>query len=387
MLAAGLLATGAPVLAQPQVAFSQLVSKLHWRGIGPSVGGRVVAVSGVIQQPGIFYMGTVGGGIWKSKNYGVSWKNISDHGLDSSNSSIGAIAVAPSNPEIIYAGTGEADIRNDFITGNGMYKSMDAGKSWQYIGLKDTHTTSKIVVDPSDQSVVYVASLGHVFADNDQGGVYKTTDGGKNWKKILFVDNKTGAIDLALDQQDPQVIYAAMWQVYRTPGKLSSGGPGSGLYKSTDGGAHWVNITHSTGMPEGILGRIGVAVAPSQPNIVYASIQAKHGGLFRSEDGGKSWTRVNRSWELRQRGFYYSAVYVNPKDPETIYLPEVAALWVSHDGGKTISKLHTPHGDNHIVWSNPNQPDTILEGNDGGATVSVDGGKTWSGEHDQPTGE
>lgn len=378
---------GMPVMAQPQVPFSQLVSKLHWRSIGPAVGGRVVAVSGVVQQPNVFYMGAVDGGIWKSDDYGVSWENISDKTLDSSNISIGAIAVAPSDPNIIYAGTGEADIRNDFITGNGVYKSTDAGKTWKFMGLKDAHTTSKIVVDPRDPKVVYVASMGQVFVDNDEGGVYKTTDGGQTWKKILFVDNKTGAIDLAMDAQNPEVLYAAMWQAYRTPWKLSNGGPGSGLYKSTDGGAHWVNITHNTGLPQGIQARIGVAVAPSQPSVVYAIVQAKHGGVFRSDDGGSHWTRVNKDWALRQRSFYYSTIYVDPKDPNTIYMPQVDALWVSHDGGKKIAKLHTPHGDNHIAWINPVNPQIILEGNDGGATVSVNAGKTWSGEHDQPTGQ
>ncbi|MGB9429770.1 MAG: glycosyl hydrolase [Gammaproteobacteria bacterium] len=387
ILSACLIAASVPAWAQTPVAFSQLVSKLHWRSIGPAIGGRVVAVSGVIQQPNVFYMGAVDGGIWKSDDYGVSWNNISDKSLYSSNISIGAIAVAPSDPEVIYAGTGEADIRNDFVTGNGIYKSTDAGGTWRYIGLGSTHTTSKIVVDPRNPNVVYVASLGHVFVPNGEGGVYKTSDGGQTWKKVLFVNDETGAIDLAMDPQNPEIMYAAMWQVYRTPWKLSSGGPGSGLYKTTDGGANWVNISHGQGLPQGILARIGVAVAPSQPNIVYAIVQAKHGGVFRSEDAGQTWTRVNRDWALRQRGFYYSTIYVNPKDPNTVYMPEVDALWVSHNGGKKITKLHTPHGDNHIAWINPNNPQIILEGNDGGATVTVNAGKTWSGEHDQPTGQ
>lgn len=365
----------------------QLTSVLHWRSIGPSVGGRVVAVSGVVQKPNVFYMGTVGGGIWKSTNYGVSWENISDKSLDSFSSSIGAIAVAPSDPNVIYAGTGEADIRNDYLVGNGMYKSVDAGKTWQYIGLKATQTTSDIVVNPNNANVVYVASLGHVTQPNAERGVYKTTDGGQTWKKVLFVNDKTGAIDLAMDQQNPQVLYAAMWQANRSAWKLNSGGRGSGLYKTTDGGAHWTNISRNPGLPGGTLARIGVAVAPSNANIVYAIVQAEHGGLFRSDDAGAHWTRVNKSWELRQRGFYYSAVYIDPKDPNTIYMPEVASFWVSRDGGKTISKLHTPHGDNHIAWINPDNPNIILEGNDGGATVSTDGGKTWTGVHDQPTGE
>lgn len=387
ILSAAVVMACAPLVARSQVPFGQLVSKLHWRNIGPLVGGRVVAVSGVAQQPNVFYMGAVDGGIWKSEDYGTSWKNISDKTLHSSNISIGSMEVAPSDANIIYVGTGEADIRNDFITGNGMYKSSDAGKTWQYIGLRDTHTTSDIVVDPRNPAVVYVASLGHVFVPNSEGGVYKTSDGGQTWKKVLFVNDRTGAIDLAMDPRNPRVLYAAMWQVRRTPWKLTSGGLGSGLYKTTDGGTHWVNITHHTGLPRGIAGRIGVALAPSEPNTVYAIVQAKHGGLFRSDNGGQTWIRVNKNWELRQRGFYYSTVYVDPKDPDTIYMPEVRALWVSYDGGKQIGMLHTPHGDNHIAWVNPNNPKIILEGNDGGATVSVDGGKTWTGEHDQPTGE
>jgi photosystem II stability/assembly factor-like uncharacterized protein len=387
ILIAAAVMTCAPLVARSQVPFSQLVSKLRWRNIGPSVGGRVVAVSGVAQQPNVFYMGAVDGGIWKSDDYGTSWKNISDKTLHSSNIGIGSMEVAPSDPSVIYAGTGEADIRNDLITGNGIYKSSDAGKTWQYIGLGDTNTTSDIVVDPRNPAVVYVASLGHVFVPNSEGGVYKTSDGGQTWKKVLFVNDGTGAIDLAMDAQNRQILYAATWQVQRTPWQLTSGGPGSGLYKTTDGGAHWVNITHRPGLPQGIAGRIGVAVAPSQPNTVYAIVQARHGGLFRSDDAGQTWKRVNNNWELRQRGFYYSTVYVSPKDPNTIYMPEVRALWVSYDGGRKIGMLHTPHGDNHIAWINPNNPNIILEGNDGGATVSVNGGKTWTGEHEQPTGE
>lgn len=381
----------AAVWGQSAVPFEQLVSQLQWRSIGPSVGGRVVAVSGVAQDPNTFYMGAVGGGIWKSYDYGVTWENISDKTLHSSSISIGAIAVAPSDPNVIYAGTGEADFRNDVITGDGMFKSTDAGKTWQAIGLADTHMIGDIVVNPDSPDVVYVAALGHgwnAFVPNTQGGVYKTSNGGQSWQRVLSInDGKTGAIDLAMDPQNPDVVYAAMWQVTRTAWKLTSGGSGSGLYKTTDGGAHWTNISHNPGMPAGIQARIGVAVSPSNPGIVYAVVQAKHGGLFRSKDAGQHWERVNNSWDLRQRGFYYSTVYVDPKDPDTVYLPEVSSFWVSHDGGKTLAKLHTPHGDNHVAWINPNNPDIIEEGNDGGATVSTNGGKTWTSEDDQPTGE
>ena len=364
-----------------------LMSKLKWRSIGPYIGGRVVAVTGVRGNANLFYMGAVDGGIWKSTNYGVKWVNISDGKLPGSSTSIGAIAVAPSNPKILYAGTGESDIRGDVVTGDGVFKSTDSGKTWHYAGLRDTHTISALVVDPKDPNVVYASSMGHVFKPNAERGVFKSTDGGKTWKKVLFVDDNTGAIDLVMDPQNPQVLYAAMWQAHRTPWGLVSGGPGSGLYKTTDGGAKWTNLTRNPGLPKGLLGRIGVAVAASRPNIVYTIMQAKDGGVFRSDDGGKSWKRMNKEWKLRQRAFYYMTIYVDPKDPDTIYAPQVDALWVSHDSGKSFKKLKTPHGDNHVLWINPNNPKILLEGNDGGATISTDAGKTWSTEVNQPTGQ
>ncbi|HKV98004.1 MAG TPA: glycosyl hydrolase, partial [Gammaproteobacteria bacterium] len=239
--------------------------------------------------------------------------------------------------------------------------------------------------------IVYVAAMGHVWAPNSERGVYKSTDGGKTWKKILYVNDETGTIDLTMDPANPQILYAAMWEAYRRPWTLSSGGSGSGIYKSTDGGATWTNITHSAGLPTGIFGRVGLAIAPSQPDVLYAIIQAQYqgeaGGLFRSDDAGIHWALVNNSMSLTQRAFYYSTLFVDPKDPNTVYAPQVAALWVSHDGGKTFSKLHTPHGDNHALWINPYNPQIMIEGNDGGATVTQDGGKTWSQEHNQPTGQ
>ncbi len=363
------------------------MSKLQWRSVGPYIGGRVVAVSGVAGDADLFYMGAVDGGIWKSTDYGIKWKNISDGKLPGSSASIGAIAVASSNPAVIYAGTGESDIRGDMITGDGIFKSTDGGKTWRYAGLRDTHTISGIAIDPQNPNIVYTASMGHVFKPNPERGVFKTTDGGKTWHKVLFIDDQTGAIDLAMDPANPQVLYAAMWQAYRTPWGLWSGGPGSGLYKTSDGGIHWTNLSHNPGFPGGVLGRIGVAVAASQPSVVYAIVQAKHGGVFRSNDSGKSWQPVNKQWMLRQRAFYYMTIYVDPKNPNSVYAPEVDALWVSHDGGKTFKKLRTPHGDNHALWINRDHPNILLEGNDGGATVSTDGGKTWSNEHNQPTGQ
>jgi len=380
-------ALAAPAYASAPVSPQTLMSKLAWRSIGPYIGGRVVAVTGVPGHANLYYAGTVGGGVWRSTDHGVHWENISDGTLPSSSPSIGAVAVAPSDPDVIYAGTGECDIRADMIPGDGVYRSTDAGKSWQYAGLREARSTSALIVDPAKPDVVYAASMGHVFKPNPERGVFKSTDGGKSWSKVLFVDDDTGAISLVMDPQDPEVLYAAMWQAARLPWGLTSGGPGSGVYKTTDGGAHWTNISHHQGLPQTILGRVGLAVAASNPQIVYAIIQAKEGGVFRSDDAGATWTRVNSEMKLRQRGFYYMTIYIDPKDPDTVYAPEVDALWVSHDGGKTFAKLKTPHGDNHVLWIDPDNPRILLEGNDGGATVSTDAGRTWSGVHNQPTGQ
>jgi photosystem II stability/assembly factor-like uncharacterized protein len=297
------------------------------------------------------------------------------------------VAVAPSDPNTIYVGTGEADIRNDVIPGDGVYKSTDAGNSWQYAGLRDTHSISAILVDPKDANVVYAASMGHVFKSDPDRGVFKSTDGGRSWSKILFVADNTGAICLVMDPNHTDVLYATMWQAQRMPWGLISGGVGSGIYKSTDGGAHWINLSHNQGLPQMVLGRVGLAVAASNSNIVYAIIQAKEGGVFRSDDSGATWKRVNDEMKLRQRAFYYMTIFIDPKNPDLVYAPEVDALWVSHDGGKSFTKLKTPHGDNHALWINPEDTRILLEGNDGGATVSTDGGNTWSTEHNQPTAQ
>lgn len=364
-----------------------LISKMKWRLVGPYIGGRVVTVAGVPSVPNLFYAGAVGGGVWRSTDEGVEWKNITDGKLPGPSASIGAIAVAPSDPNVIYAGTGEADIRNDVIPGDGIFKSTDAGNSWQYAGLRDAHSTSAIVIDPKNPNVVYAASMGHVFEPDPNRGVFKSTDGGKSWNKVLFVDNNTGAICLVMDPNHANVLYATMWQAQRMPWGLISGGPGSGIYKSTDSGAHWTNLSRNRGLPQMVLGRVGLTVSASNSKILYAIIQAKDGGVFRSDDAGATWKLVNNEMKLRQRAFYYMTIYVDPQDPDTVYAPEVDALWVSHDAGKTFTKLRTPHGDNHIVWINPNDTKILLEGNDGGATVSTDAGKTWSTEHNQPTGQ
>ncbi len=384
--AACALASSGTVRAGP-VAARSLLGELGWRSVGPYFGGRVVAVAGVRQNRNLFYMGAVDGGVWRSTDYGIRWVNITDGALPGASDSIGAIAVAPSNPKVLYVGTGESDIRNDMVTGDGVFRSDDAGKTWRAVGLADTHTISGLVVDPKDPDVVYASSMGHVFESNAERGVFKSLDGGRSWHKILFVNAETGAIDLAMDPSNSRVLYAAMWQAYRRPWKLDDGGPGSGLYKSVDGGAHWREVSRNPGFPRGILGRIGVSVAASDPSVVYAIVQARQGGVFRSDDGGASWKRVNADWELRQRGFYFMTIYADPRNPDTVYVPQGNALEVSHDGGRTFLELSTPGPDNHILWINPDDPQILLEGNDNGATVSTDGGQTWSSLNNQPTGQ
>ncbi len=364
----------------------KLTGKLQWRSIGPYIGGRVVAVAGVPSEPDVFYMGAVQGGVWRSTNYGLTWENITDDKLPLEAYGIGALAVAPSNPKIIYAGTGEADIRQDFAPGDGMYKTTNEGKTWTYAGLRETHMTTSLVIDPRDSNIVYATSMGHVFKPNPERGVFKTTDGGKTWKKILFVDERTGAAQVVMDAKNPSVLYASMWQAQRTAWGLTSGGPGSGLYKTVDAGAHWSKISTNPGFAHGLLGKIGVAVSASNPNVVYAIVQAKDGGVFRSADAGASWKRVNSEDKLRQRAFYYMAIFADPKNSNVAFAPQVDSVYKTTDGGKTWKAL-TPGGDHHILWINPRNTDILLLGNDGGAQISVDGGNTWSTENNQPTGQ
>lgn len=381
---------GSPVITPAAGSSSpaqQLMSKMRWRNIGPFLAGRVVAVAGVAGNPNVFYMGTVQGGVWKSTDRGLSWTNITDGKIPHIASSIGALAVAPSNPNVIYAGTGEADIRQDFYTGDGVYKTTDAGKTWRDAGLHETRTIAKLVVDPRDLNIVYAASLGHVFKPNAERGIFKTTDGGKTWHKVLYVDADTGAVDLSMAPSQPNVLYAAMWQAERTPWKLTSGGPGSGLYKTVDAGAHWTKISSNPGFARGILGKIGVSVSPGNPQVVYSLVQARDGGLFRSEDAGATWRRVNDDMGLRQRAFYYSAIFADPVNPLVAYAPDVDGVRKTVDGGKTGKLINLPHGDNHVLWIDPRNPTILLEGSDGGATVSFDGGRTWSDVNNQPTGQ
>jgi photosystem II stability/assembly factor-like uncharacterized protein len=356
---------------------------LTWRLVGPYRGGRALAVSGVIGDPHTYYFGSVGGGVWKSTDGGLSWHPMTDKTKDMS-PSIGAIAVAPSDSNVIYAGTGEACIRGNIIAGNGIYKSIDAGKTWSFVGLKDTRAIGRIIVHPKNPDVVLVAALGHPFGPNAERGIFRTTDGGKTWSKVLFKDENTGGIDLAFDPSNPNIIFAGLWQARRSPWGMDSGGPGSGLYRSTDGGTTWKHLS-GHGLPEGTIGRIGVAVAYNGGR-VWALVEADKGGLFRSDDGGDSWTLTNSDRQYRQRAFYYTHVFADPQSSDGVYVLNTG-MYRSNDGGKTFKPIRVPHGDNHGLWIDPNDPQRMIESNDGGANVSTNGGGTWTNQANQPTAQ
>ena len=358
-------------------------SLLRWRSVGPARGGRSVAVTGVKSRPNEFYFGATGGGLWKSTNAGESWSCVSDGSFTTA--SVGAVAVSESNPDVVYAGTGERDIRGDISHGDGIYKSTDGGNTWQHIGLETTQTISKIQIRPDNPDVVYVAALGHVYGPNPDRGVFKSTDGGKTWNKILFESDRAGAVDLCMDPSNPDTLYAATWEAWRTPYTLNSGGPGSKLYKTTDGGQNWTDLSRAPGMPKGILGKIGLSVSPVKPDRVWANVEAEDGGIFRSDDGGKTWQKVNDDRDYRQRAWYYTHLYADPKLADTVYVVNVGFAR-STNGGKTWTDLNVPHGDNHDLWINPADTNRMIESNDGGATVTTDGGKTWTQEN-YPTAE
>jgi photosystem II stability/assembly factor-like uncharacterized protein len=356
---------------------------LTWRLIGPFRGGRVLAVSGVVGDSRTYYFGGAAGGVWKSTDGGLSWRPVTDKTTDMA-PSIGAIAVAPSDPNVVYAGTGEACIRGDIVGGNGVYKSIDAGKTWAYVGLRETHAIGRLIVNPKNPDIVLVAALGHPFGPNPERGIFRTTDGGKTWSKVLYKDENTGGIDLAFDPTNSSIVFAALWQAKRTPWGLESGGPGSGLYRSTDGGSNWKKLS-GHGLPEGITGRIGVAVA-SNGSRVWAMVENEKGGLFRSDDGGDTWTLVNSERQYRQRAFYYTHVFADPHSPDGFYVLNTG-MYRSNDGGKTFRAIRTPHGDNHGLWIDPNDPSRMIESNDGGANVSTNGGANWTTQGNQPTAQ
>jgi photosystem II stability/assembly factor-like uncharacterized protein len=350
---------------------------LKWRSLGPPRGGRSIAVAGSTSRPYEYYMGATGGGLWKTTDGGVSWKPVTDGLIGYS--SVGAVAVAASNPDIVYIGTGESDIRGNIIQGGGAYKSTDAGKTWTHVGLADTQVIAKIRIDPANPDLVYVAAFGHHAAPNPDRGVYRSKDGGKTWDKVLFRDNRTGANELIIDPSNPRVLYVALWQAYRNAFEMSSGGPGSGIFKSTDGGDHWTEISRNPGLPKAMLGKIGLSVSGADSNRVYAQIEADDGGFFLSDDAGATWKKVSERRDLRQRAFYYTRVYADPKLKDTVWVLNVN-IYKSTDAGKTWKSVSVPHGDNHDMWIAANDSNRMIEANDGGGTISVNGGETWTAE-------
>jgi photosystem II stability/assembly factor-like uncharacterized protein len=361
-----------------------LYSGMRWRSVGPDRGGRSIAAAGSASRPSEYYFGATGGGVWKTTDFGITWTAMGD--TDFRTTSVGAIAIAPSNPDIVYVGMGESCFRGNIIQGDGIYKTSDAGKSWQHVGLADTEVVSKIRIHPTNPDIVFAAVLGHSYDPHPSRGVYRSKDGGKTWEKVLYRDDRSGAIDLTMDPKNPDVLYAATWQIYRTPWSMESGGPGSALHKSTDGGTTWTDITRNSGLPSGLWGRIGVSVSAADSARVYAIIENDNGGVFVSDDSGTTWRKTNDDRNLRQRAFYYTHIYADPVDKDTVYVLNVN-FFKSTDGGKTFpTQLRPPHGDNHDLWIAPNDNKRMIEANDGGGNVSVNGGQTWSGQG-FPTGQ
>lgn len=383
-----LLPTGPGSLAQQSAGSKpegvSPLKGLQYRHIGPFRGGRSVAVAGVASQPLVYYFGATGGGVWKTVDGGVNWESVSD-GQPFGTGSVGAVEVSQSDPNIIYVGMGETSIRGNVSHGDGVYKSVDAGKTWKRAGLEDTRHIGRVRIHPRNPDIAYVAALGHIFGPNDQRGVFRTRNGGKSWERVLFKSNKAGAIDLAIDPANPNNLYAAIWEAKRTPYSLESGGPESGIWKSTDGGDTWIDISRHSGLPKGLLGRIGLTVSGANGDRLWAIVEADDGGVFRTDNGGESWIRVNEGRNLRQRAWYYSHIYADPKSVDTVYVLNVG-FYKSVDGGRSYTTLSVPHSDNHDLWIDPNNPLRMINANDGGANVTTDGGRNWS-EQDQPTAQ
>ncbi len=358
-----------------------LFKGMKYRPIGPFRGGRSLTAVGIPGDPNIYYFGATGGGVWKSTDGATTWTSVFDK---QGTSSIGSVAVSESDPNTIYVGTGEACIRGNISHGDGVYKSVDGGKTWKNVGLRDTRAIGKVIVNPKNPDIVFVAALGHPFGPNTERGIFRTSDGGKNWERVLFKDENTGGIDIAFDPHNANILFASLWQARRMPWHLSSGGPGSGLYRSNDGGTTWKQLQEH-GLPKGPYGRIGVAVAANSER-AYALIEAKEGGLYRSDDGGETWQLVNGNHSFTQRAWYYMHVIADPQDPNTAYILNVD-FYRSTDGGRTFNKVKVPHGDNHGLWIDPKNPRRMIASNDGGATVTLDGGKTWTLQENQPTAQ
>ena len=360
------------------------LSGLEWRNVGPNRGGRSIATAGSTARPNEYYFGAVGGGLWKSVDGGTTWRPVTDGKID--NSAVGGVAVCEANPDVVFITTGETELRGNIMPGNGVYKSSDAGKTWTSLGLKDVRNFSRVRVDPKNCDNVFVGGFGHYGAPNAERGVYKSGDGGKSWRKVLYRDPNSGAVDISIDPKNPQIIYAALWEAWRKPWAMSSGGPGSGLFKSVDGGEHWSELTRNPGMPAGVIGKIGVSVSPVDGNRVYAIVENRDGGIFVSDDAGATWKKTNDSRDLRQRAFYYTRITADPQVKDRVYVTNVR-FFRSDDGGKTFpTKIKVPHGDNHDLWIASNNNQRMIEANDGGANVSVNGGDTWT-EQDYPTAQ
>ena len=361
-----------------------LFDVLSYRSIGPFRGGRSAACTGVPGNPTRFYFGSVGSGVWQTDDGGSTWRNISDGYFGGS---IGAVAVSQSDTNTIYVGGGEKTVRGNVSHGDGMWKSIDGGKTWEDLGLKDSRHISRIRIHPRDSNTVYVAAMGHLFGPNQQRGVFRSTDGGQNWKRILFANDEAGAVDLVLDPSNPRVLYASTWRVKRTPYSLESGGEGSAIWKSTDGGDNWIEITRNSGLPPtSTIGIVGLTVSPVDSNRLWALIEAKDGGLFRSDDAGKTWSKINDERSLRQRAWYYTRLYADTQDRNKVYVLNVQ-FWRSDDGGKSFSSIGTPHGDHHDLWIDPSEPDRMIIADDGGGQVTYNGGRNWSTYMNQPTAQ
>ena len=379
--------TGTPPVRSPSAApatalDSSFKAGYRWRNIGPDRGGRSIAVSGVKGRPNEGYFGAVGGGLWKTTDAGENWMPVTD-GLITA-ASVGAVAVSESNPDIVFIGTGETCIRGNIMPGDGVYRSRDGGKTWTHVGFKESHGISKIRIHPTNPDIIYVASFGKFSVPSEERGVFKSSDGGATWKRVLFRDDKTGAIDISIDRNNPNVLYASLWEAYRKEYQMSSGGPGSGLFKSTDGGETWTEITRNQGMPAGLVGRIGVAVSGANSSRVYALVENEKGGLFSSNDAGATWTLVNDKRDIRQRAFYYTHVFADPKNADVVYMQNTS-MFRSTDGGKTMKAIDNgTHGDFHDLWIDPDAPDHLVVGNDGGGAVSSNTGGKWTAQ-DYPT--
>lgn len=376
-LAALLTIAVAAVAQEPSGPDFRLWTALKWRSIGPNRGGRSIAVAGSPGRPNEYYFGATGGGLWKTTDGGVTWGPVTDGQIRSS--SVGAVAVSASNSDVVYIGMGETQLRGNVMQGDGIYRSSDAGKTWNHLGLSDTQAIGRIVIHPTNPEIVYVAALGHPYGPNEERGIYRSTDGGRNWTRVLYRSDRVGAIDITLDIKDPRILYATLWEVYRTPWSLSSGGRGSGLFKSTDSGSTWNELTRNPGLPKGLLGKITVTVSPADSRRVYSLLEAEDGGLFRSDDAGNTWIKTNEERDLRQRAFYFSRIVADPVAKDTVYALNFQ-FNRSTDGGRTFEVLPQSHADHHDLWIDPKNPLRMIDANDGGGAISVNGGRSWSAQ-------